>query len=82
MLALFILGLAHASTMDMPKNAHPVPHVWNWECDHGYVQQRNKCVKVDIPKHGRLTPDGHGWECEPGYNKYRDECMKQKKTKR
>lgn len=63
----------------MPKNAHEVPHIWKWECDHGYVQDRNECTKVKVPRNGFLTEDGHAWECKPGHEKYRDRCEKKKK---
>lgn len=62
----------------VPKHGHAVPHAWEWECDHGYVQHRTECVKVKVPAHGVLTPDGHGWDCKEGYEKYRDECGKKK----
>ena len=67
--------LAH----DMPKHAHKVDRIWEWECDYGYVQNRRECEKVRVPKNAQLTPDGHNWECKKGYEKYRDECNKEKK---
>lgn len=73
--------LASASALampKMPKHAHPVPQIWKWECDPGYVQSRNECEKVKIPRHGVLTPDGHGWDCRPGWEKSRNECQKVK----
>ena len=76
---LAFIFVAPVFAHDMPKHAHKVNHVWEWECDYGYVQNRRECLKVIVPRHATLTPDGHGWECKPGYEKYRDECNKQKK---
>ena len=63
----------------IPKHSHPVDHLWGWECNRGYIQHRDECVKVKVPKHGVLNEDGHTWSCKPGYEKYRDVCNRPKK---
>lgn len=62
----------------IPKNSHPVDRLWGWECDRGYIQHRDKCIKVKVPKHGFLNEDGHTWSCKEGFEKYRDVCQKPK----
>lgn len=77
-LTLICIGPAYAMP-EMPKHAHKVNHIWKWECDRGYIQERNECVKVRIPRHAHPTPAAHGWECDEGYEKYRGECDKKSK---
>ncbi len=77
---LLLLSASPLVEAKTPKNAHPVSgKPWPWECDHGYVQDRDQCSKVRVPRHGVLTPDGHGWECPEGREKYRGGCRKVKK---
>lgn len=75
---LLFVGSAHASEVKIPKHAHPVDRLWGWECDPGYIQHREKCIKVKVPKNAILNEDGHTWSCKPGFEKYRDVCGKKK----
>ena len=77
-LLLLLLVTPAVAAKKIPKNSHPVDHLWGWECDRGYIQQRDKCEKVKLPKNAVLNEDGHTWSCEPGYEKYRDVCDKKK----
>jgi hypothetical protein len=78
--ALLLLLLSFASfAQKIPKNSHKVKNLWGWECDKGYIQQRDKCEKVKLPKNGYLNEDGHTWSCREGFEKYRDVCKKIKK---
>ncbi len=63
----------------IPKHSHPVDRLWGWECDKGYIQHRDKCIKVKVPRKATLNEDGHTWSCREGYEKYRDVCVKIKK---
>lgn len=78
-LLLLFLSLTSLADDNIPKHAHKVKHLWGWECDKGYIQQRDKCVKVKVPKHAVLNEDGHTWSCLEGYTKYRDVCQKNEK---
>ena len=78
---LFLLSVPAVAQTKIPKHAHPVDKLWGWECNRGYIQQRDKCVKVKLPRHGVLNEDGHTWSCKAGYHKYRDVCLKNKKRR-
>lgn len=78
-LLLYLLVTPVWGAKKIPKNSHPVNHLWGWECNRGYIQHRDDCIKVVVPKHGVLNEDGHTWGCKEGYVKYRDVCQKPKK---
>ena len=75
---ILLTGTAYAAEVKIPKNAHAVDRLWGWECNTGYIQHRDKCIKVKIPKNAILNEDGHTWSCKPGFEKYRDVCGKKK----
>jgi hypothetical protein len=78
--ALLLVLISFAShAQKIPKNAHKVKNLWGWECDKGYIHQKDRCEKVKLPKHSYLNEDGHTWSCKTGYVKYRGECRKDKK---
>jgi hypothetical protein len=75
-----LLFVFSALAQPIPRHAHAVDHLWKWECNRGYIQNRNECIKVKIPKNGILNEDGHTWNCLEGFEKYRDVCKKEKKN--
>jgi len=77
-LLLILLAFPAFAAKKHPKNSHPVDRLWGWECNRGFIQHRDKCIKVVIPKHGVLNEDGHTWSCQEGFEKYRDVCQKPK----
>ena len=60
----------------MPANAHLHYSGSKWECDDGYLQQGNECVKFFVPTNAHLHYSGRKWECDDGYNPQGDKCVK------
>jgi len=48
----------------------------NWECDPGYRQDGNKCVKFAVPQNASLHYSGKRWECDAGYRQQGERCSK------
>jgi hypothetical protein len=57
-----------------PENAKKTGTDRGWECDRGYRQANNLCVKVDVPTNGRLDYTGHKWECNRGFRRNGQTC--------
>ena len=68
-----LLGTTH-SLAQTPENAKKTSAGRGWECDRGYRQANNLCVKVDVPVNGRLDYTGHKWECNRGYRRNGQNC--------
>jgi hypothetical protein len=68
-----LLGTTHGLAQT-PENAKKTTTSRGWECDRGYRQTNNLCVKVEIPVNGRLDYTGHKWECNRGYRRNGQNC--------
>ncbi len=64
------------TTGGMPANAHLHYSGRKWECDDGYLQQGNECIKFHVPANAHLHYSGRKWECDDGYNPQGDRCIK------
>jgi peptidoglycan hydrolase-like protein with peptidoglycan-binding domain len=51
-----------ATSPGMPANAHLHYSVSKWECDYGYRQQGDECVKFSVPANAHLHYSGRKWE--------------------
>lgn len=59
----------------VPKHAEPSIKNPGWNCQYGFVQKRDSCVKMKVPKNGVLTEDGKSWVCLEGFKRYRSKCL-------
>ncbi|MCB9060956.1 MAG: hypothetical protein H6622_05505 [Halobacteriovoraceae bacterium] len=62
-------------------NSQCAMNLAGWECKDGFIQRRDKCLKLQIPKNAVLNEDNHTWSCLSGYRKYRNVCKKIKLPK-
>ena len=60
----------------IPQNAHPSNEFPGWDCDEGYVQKRDECLKMFKPKGSKINQGGNSWACKDGYESYRGTCRK------
>jgi hypothetical protein len=62
----------------MPANAHiNVLYGDQWECDRGYYQSGNQCLKVNMPANAHINVlYGDQWECDRGYYQSGNQCIK------
>jgi hypothetical protein len=68
-----LLGTA-TSLAQIPENAKKASSGRGWQCDRGYRQANNVCVKVEVPTNGRLDYTGSGWQCNRGYRRNGQAC--------
>lgn len=69
-------NLFEGKCVKVPLHAFPSAQNPGWDCKHGYVQKRSRCLKIPVPDNGRLTSDGKNWECLEGFRRYRSSCVK------
>jgi hypothetical protein len=62
----------------IPANAHVhVLYGDQWECDRGYYQSGNQCLKMNIPANAHVhVLYGDQWECDRGYYQSGNQCLK------
>ena len=65
-----------APKTSIPAHSHIDYLGHDWECNHGYRQSGNECVKLVLPAHARVDYLGHDWECNHGYRQSGNECVK------
>ena len=63
------------TTGGMPANAHLHYSGRKWECDDGYLQQGNECIKFHVPTNAHLHYSGRKWECDDGYKQQGSVCV-------
>jgi hypothetical protein len=61
----------------IPKNGEASESHPGWKCKDGFMQKREKCLKMDMPSHSNLSEDGKTWVCKEGYKAYRGSCTKE-----
>ena len=45
-----------------------------WDCDFGYRDTRETCVKTLVPANGYLNSRGNGWRCDRGFRPENGQC--------
>lgn len=60
----------------IPANAHIDYTGRNWECDRGFRQVGNECVKIQMPANSHIDYTGRAWECDRGFRQVNNECVK------
>ena len=60
----------------MPAHSHIDYTGHRWECDNGYRQLGDECVKIKLPANAHIDYTGHRWECDNGYRQLGNECVK------
>src|SRR6185503_2723898 len=71
------VGFAQSASVDLPENSYSTGTRYGraWECDHGYRETADTCVRVEVPQHAFLNAMGDTWKCERGYRKADDGCL-------
>ena len=77
---IFLLALmliySSAFSQSLPQNSHKNSFGAGWECNRGFKQVGNECLKVQIPPNAVLDILGHDWECARGFRNSGNQCIK------
>src|SRR5258708_36755559 len=47
----------------------------DWQCERGFRQSGDSCVRIEIPRNGYLDTFGRDWKCERGFKKVDRDCV-------
>jgi hypothetical protein len=70
------MEMSTAADNRLPANAKIDYLGTGWDCQRGYYQQGNECLKVAVPANAKIDYLGTGWDCQRGYYQQGNECLK------
>lgn len=73
--AISVTQSTFLSTTKVPVNAHYEPNGYGWQCNPGYVERGQTCIKLIVPPHAHLDISGHGWFCDAGFEPRGETCQ-------
>ncbi len=69
-------SLIQAGAQSMPENAKPSYLGNGWECERGFRQSGQECLRVQVPANAKLSYLGNSWECERGFRQSGQACLR------
>ena len=82
MLRLFLILIVSLGSIDLayainvPANASLSYSGTSWDCNKGFRQSGNSCIKVVVPRNATLSYSGHSWDCSKGFRQSGNSCVK------